>query len=73
MAWVECIGSEVEKGRLSPYVANIAVNLWDYDLLQQCNTQVTLLAVSKTHVFVNDIINKGHQPSPTLHISSFSL
>ena len=71
--WVECIGPEGQKGRLRPYVANIAVNLWGYDLLQQWNPQVTILAVSKTNVFGKDIINKGHQPSPTLHISSFSL
>ena len=31
--WVDCIGPEVQKGRLWPYVANIAVNLWGHDLL----------------------------------------
>ena len=33
--WVECILPEGQKGRLRPYVANIAVNLWGHDLLHQ--------------------------------------
>ena len=34
MRWVECIRPEEQEGRLRPYVANIAVNLWGHDLLQ---------------------------------------
>ena len=33
--WVECIGPEGQRGRMRPYVANIAVNLWGCDQLQQ--------------------------------------
>ena len=43
MRWVKCIGPEGQKGRLMPYVANIAVNLWGCDLLQQWNIQLAFL------------------------------
>ena len=33
--WVDCIGPEGQRGKLRPYVINIAVNLWGRDLLQQ--------------------------------------
>ena len=36
--WVECIGPEGHRGKLRPYVANIAGNLWDHDMLRQWNT-----------------------------------
>ena len=42
MRWVNCIGPDGQIGKLRPYVANIAVNLWDCDLLQQWNTQIIL-------------------------------
>ena len=35
MRWVECIGPEGQRGKLRPYVANIAVNLKSHYLLQQ--------------------------------------
>ena len=33
--WVHCIGPEGQRGKLRPYVADIAINLWGRDLLQQ--------------------------------------
>lgn len=35
LKWIECIGPEGQRARLKPYVANVAVNLWGRDLLQQ--------------------------------------
>ena len=55
MRWVECIGPEGQKGRLRPYVANIAVNLWGLDLLQQWNTQINIPAAPKTYVSEENI------------------
>ena len=40
--WLECIGPEGQRGILKPYVANIAINLWGRDLLQQWNTQINI-------------------------------
>ncbi|KAL1770787.1 protease, partial [Sigmodon hispidus] len=40
--WLECIGPEGQRGRLKSYMANIAVNLWGRDLLQQWNTQIKI-------------------------------
>ena len=48
--WVECLRPEGQRGRLRPYVANIAVNLCGHDLLQQWNTQVNIPAAPKTYV-----------------------
>ncbi|KAL6040906.1 hypothetical protein STEG23_037882 [Scotinomys teguina] len=45
--WVECIGPEGQRGRLKPYVANVAVNLWGRDLLQQWNTQIKIPTISE--------------------------
>ena len=39
-----------QRGRLRPYVANIAVNLWGRDILQNWNTQIKISASSKTYV-----------------------
>lgn len=47
--WLECIGPEGQRGKLKPYVANIAVNLWDHDLLQQWNTQINIPPTSETN------------------------
>ena len=47
--WVECIGPEGQRGKLRPYVANIAVNLWGHDLLQQWNTQINMPAIPEIH------------------------
>ena len=35
-------GPEGQRGILKPYVANIAINLWGQDLLQQWNTQINI-------------------------------
>ena len=40
--WLDCIGPEGQKGRLKPYVADIEVNLWGCDLVQQWNTQIKI-------------------------------
>ncbi|KAL6068070.1 hypothetical protein STEG23_001423 [Scotinomys teguina] len=47
LRWVECIGPEGQRGRLKPYVANVAVNLWGRDLLQQWNTQIKIPTLSE--------------------------
>ena len=39
MRWVHCIGPEGQRGKLRPYLVDIAINLWGCDLLQQWNTQ----------------------------------
>ncbi|MGE9714899.1 hypothetical protein ACQP3F_24950, partial [Escherichia coli] len=38
-----------QKGRLKPYMADIAINLWGHDLLQQWNIQINILPVSDTN------------------------
>ncbi|ERE84747.1 HERV-K-7p22.1 provirus ancestral Pol protein [Cricetulus griseus] len=43
------IGPEAQKGRLKPYVADIAINLWGRDLLQQWNTQINIPPESNTN------------------------
>ena len=55
MRWVKCIGPEGQRVRLRLYVANITVNLWGHDLLQQWNTQINIPAVPKTYVSGEDI------------------
>ena len=50
MRCVECIGQKEQIGKLRPYIANIAVNLWGCDLLQQWSTQINIPAVPKTCV-----------------------
>ena len=61
MKWVECIGPKGQKERLSPCVANIPVNLWGHDTLQQWISQINIPAVSEmenkqTYVSGKDII-----------------
>ena len=46
--WVECIGPEGQRGRMRPYVANIAVNLWGHNLSQQWNIQINIHVVPET-------------------------
>ncbi|ERE82740.1 putative HERV-K-8p23.1 provirus ancestral Pro protein [Cricetulus griseus] len=46
---VVCIGPERLKGILKPYVADIAINLWGRDLLQQWNTQINIPPVLDTN------------------------
>lgn len=69
--WVECIGPEGQRGRLKPYVANVAVNLWGRDLLQQWNTQIKIPTLSEKeyrpmHVSRNNIITCYKNQSPTI-------
>ena len=40
--WFECTETEGQRGFQKPYVTNIAINLWGYDLYQQWNTQVNI-------------------------------
>ena len=63
--WIECIGPKGQRERLSPNVANIVVNLWGYDLLQQWNTQVNIPATSKTYLSGEDI-RRYRQRSPAI-------
>ena len=49
MKWVQCIGPEGHRGILKPYVANIAMNLWGCDLLQQWNTQINSPPILETN------------------------
>lgn len=46
MRWIDCIGPEGQRGRLRTYVTDIAMNIWDCDLLQQWNTQINIHPVS---------------------------
>ena len=46
---VVCIVPEGQKGRLKPYIADIATNLWGRDLLQKWNTQINIPPVSDTN------------------------
>ena len=62
--WDYCIGPEGQRGKLRPYVANIAVNLWVCDLLQQWNTQISIPAFPGTHTSGKDIIRYYTQRSP---------
>ena len=55
MRWVECIGLELQIGKLRPYVANIAVYLWGCDLLQQWDTQISIPAASRAYISEENI------------------
>ena len=57
------MGPDRQKGRLKLYVANITVNVWGHDLLQQWNTQINISVVPKTHVSGKDIIRHNKQRS----------
>ena len=48
--WDKSIGPEKQRGRLRSYIANIAVNLWGHDLLQQWNIQINIPAAQKLMV-----------------------
>ena len=64
--WVECIGPEGQIGRLRPYIANIAINLWGRDLLQQWNTQINIPVVPGTHNSGKDIMRYYGKRSPAI-------
>ena len=50
MRWVDCIGSEGQRGKLMTYMANVAVYLWGCDLLKQWNTEINIpLTSAKDH------------------------
>ena len=66
MRWVECIGQEGKRGIMRPCVANISVNLWGFDLLQQWNTQINIPAAPKTLVSGEDIRRYYRQRSPAV-------
>ncbi|MGE9640383.1 pol protein pepsin-like aspartate protease and reverse transcriptase [Escherichia coli] len=63
---VVCIGPEGQKGRLKPYVADIAINLWGRDLLQQWNTQINIPPVSDTN-YEKDLVRRYGKRLPTIH------
>jgi hypothetical protein len=42
------VGPEGQIGKLKPYVANISINLWERDLLQQYGMQISISAISRT-------------------------
>ena len=64
--WVDCIGTEGQRGELRPYVADTAINLWGRDLLQKWNTQINIPAVSETHNSGKDVIRYYEQRSPAI-------
>ena len=66
MRWIECIGPEGQRGRLRSYLANIAMNLWGHDLLQQWNTQINIPAAPKTCVYGADIRRFYRQRPPAI-------
>ena len=53
--WVNFIGPDGQIGKLRPYVANIVVNLWGCDLLQQWNTQINIPDASKAYISEENI------------------
>ncbi|MBV2133728.1 pol protein [Pseudomonas sp. MAP12] len=69
---VVCIGPEGQKGILKPYVADIAINLWGRDLLQQWNTQINIPPVSDTNYVQSldsrkDLVRRYGKRLPTIH------
>ena len=72
--WVECIGPEEQRQRLRSYIANLTVNLWGHDLLQQWNTQINIPIVPPKLLFpgkiLEDIIEKVTSHSGCIRIQS---
>ena len=66
MRWVDCIGPEGQRGKLRSYVANIAVNLWGHDRLQQWNTQNNIPIVPGTHNSEKDTMRYYGKRSPPI-------
>ncbi|ERE69715.1 sorting nexin-6-like protein [Cricetulus griseus] len=69
---VVCIGPEGQKGILKPYVADIAINLWGRDLLQQWNTQINITPMSDTNYVQSldsrkDLVRRYGKRLPTIH------
>lgn len=57
--WLKCIGPEGQVGKLRPYVADIAINLWGRDLLQQWKTQINIPSVSGSGPEIHQTPNKN--------------
>lgn len=57
--WLKCIGPEGQVGKLRPYVADIAINLWGRDLLQQWKTQINIPSVSGSGPEIHQAPNKN--------------
>lgn len=72
--WLECIGPEGQRGKLKPYVANITMNLWGRDLLQQCNTHINIPPISETNHKLAHVTERNirrycsNEWSPAIHI-----
>ena len=67
MRWVNCIGPDGQIGKLRPYVANIAVNLWGHDLLlQQWNTQINIPAASRAYISEDNITRYYRWQKPAI-------
>ena len=64
--WVNCIGPDGQIGKLRPYVANIAVNLWGSDLLQQWNTQINIPAASRAYISEDNITRYYRWQKPAI-------
>ncbi|ERE72946.1 Pol polyprotein [Cricetulus griseus] len=69
---VICIGTKGQKGILKPFVADIAINLWGHDLLQQWNTQINIPPVSDTNYVQSldsskDLVIHNGKRLPTIH------
>ena len=69
-----CTGPEGQKGILKPYVADITINLWGCDLLQQWNTQINIPPVysSDTNYVQSldsrkDLVRRYGKRLPTIH------
>ncbi|ERE67690.1 protease-like protein [Cricetulus griseus] len=66
------IGPEGQKGILKPYVADIAINLWGHDLLQQWNTQINIPPMSDTNYVQSldsrkDLVRRYGKRLPIIH------
>jgi hypothetical protein len=42
LKWIKCRGPESQVAKLKPYVADISMNLWRRDLLQQWEAQISI-------------------------------
>ena len=67
MRWVDCIGTETQRGKLSSYVADIAINLCGHDLLYQWNTQINIPVVPGTQNSGKDVKRYYTQRSSVIH------
>lgn len=61
--WLKHIGPEGQIGKLRPYLADIAINLWGRDMLQQWKTQIHTPSVSEAGNKTGQAPNKKNQIS----------